>query len=142
MAVQAVRGLDIKIYIVENETKTMLAGQRSCSLSMSANEIDISNKTTSATGFGDFLAGTKEAEISCDGIMVVDDVAQGKLFQAFMAGSDLKVEMRNGSQAGTDATVKWSATVVCTALDLTADYDGVYEYSATFKVKGDLTKDV
>ena len=27
------------------------------------NEIDISNKTTSATGFGDFLAGTKEAEI-------------------------------------------------------------------------------
>ena len=81
-------------------------------------------------------------EISCDGIMVVDDVAQGKLFQAFMAGSDLKVEMRNGSQEGTDATVKWSATVVCTALDLTADYDGVYEYSATFKVKGDLTKDV
>ena len=58
-----------------------------------------------------------------------------------MAGSDLKVEMRNGSQAGTDATVKWSATVVCTALDLTADYDGVYEYSATFKVKGDLVKD-
>lgn len=74
--------------------------------------------------------------------MVVNDVAQGKLFQAFMAGSDLKVEMRNGSEAGTDATVKWSATVVCTALDLTADYDGVYEYSATFKVKGDLTKDV
>ena len=73
--------------------------------------------------------------------MVVDDVAQGKLFQAFMAGSDLKVEMRNGSQEGTDATVKWSATVVCTALDLTADYDGVYEYSATFKVKGDLVKD-
>lgn len=73
--------------------------------------------------------------------MVVNDVAQGKLFEAFMAGSDLKVEMRNGSEAGTDATVKWSATVVCTALDLTADYDGVYEYSATFKVKGDLVKD-
>ena len=81
-------------------------------------------------------------EISCDGIMVVDDTAQEKLFQAFMAGSDLKVEMRNGGQEGTDATVKWSATVVCTALDLTADYDGVYEYSATFKVKGDLVKDI
>lgn len=36
MAVQAVRGLDIKIYVVESGSKTMLGGQRSCSLSMSA----------------------------------------------------------------------------------------------------------
>lgn len=104
------------------------------------NEIDISNKTTSATGFGDFLAGTKEAEITCDGIIVVGDTAQDKLFDAFMAGTDLSVEMRDGTGTGEDAKVKWTATVVCTALDLSADYDGVYEYSATFKVKGDLTK--
>lgn len=141
MAVNAVRGLDIKVFINDNnmEERKLLAGQRSCSLSMSANEIDISNKTTSATGFGDFLAGMKEAEITCDGLVVVNDEAQGMLFNAFMGGTELAIELRNGTSVS-DATVHWTATAVCTALDLSADYDGVYEYSATFKVKGDLTK--
>jgi predicted secreted protein len=48
----AIRGMDIKVYLVEDEQKTMLAGQRSCSLSLSAEELDVTCKTSDATGFG------------------------------------------------------------------------------------------
>ena len=63
------------------------------------------------------------------------------LFDAFFAGSNLSVEVKNGTNVPEDdATVKYTATVACTALDLNADYDGAMEYSATFKVKGDFVK--
>lgn len=141
MAVNAVRGMDIKVYLVEEGTKTMLAGQRACSLSLSAEELDITCKTSDATGFGDFLAGMKEGEIQCDGLLVVGDDSQNKLFEAFLGSSDLQVEIKNGTNASSDdATVKYTATVVCTSLEISADYDGVAEYSATFKVRGDFAR--
>lgn len=141
MAVNAVRGMDVKVYIDNESQKVLLGGQRSCSISLSADELDITCKTSSATGFGDFLAGMKEGEISCDGLLVVGDESQTKLFDAFFAGSNLSVEVKNGTNVSEDdATVKYTATVVCTALDLNADYEGVMEYSATFKVKGDFVK--
>lgn len=139
MAVNAVRGMDIKVYLVEGSDKTMLGGQRSCSLSLSAEELDITCKTSDSTGFGDFLAGMKEGEIQCDGLLVVGDSAQDKLFEAFLGSTDLQVEVKNGS-TDSDATVKYTATVVCTALEISADYDGVAEYSATFKVRGDFAR--
>jgi predicted secreted protein len=139
----AIRGMDIKVYLVENEQKTMLGGQRSCSLSLSAEELDVTCKTSNATGFGDFLAGMKNGEIQCGGLLVVDDSAQGKLFDAFLNSTDLQVEIKGDAPAGgtdEDIPLIYTATVVCTSLEINADYDGVVEYSATFKIRGDFAK--
>jgi predicted secreted protein len=89
----------------------------------------------------DFLAGMKEGEVQCDGLLCVGEESQGKLFDAFLNSSDLQIEIKNGTNASSDdSTVKYTATVVCTNLEINADYDGVAEYSATFKIRGDFVK--
>ena len=66
----AVRGLDVLVYIGE----TVLGAQKNCTLSLEADTIDVSNKNS--FGWSDFISGTKNWSVSCDGQFTVEDTAQ------------------------------------------------------------------
>lgn len=63
---------------------TLIGGQRSASLSMTADDIDASNKASS--GWGETYAGTKSTELSMDGIINTADEGYAALKDAFVKG--------------------------------------------------------
>lgn len=63
---------------------TLIGGQRGASLSMTADDIDASNKASS--GWGESYAGTKSTELSMDGIINMQDEGYAALKDAFIKG--------------------------------------------------------
>ena len=63
---------------------TLIGGQRSASLSMTADDIDASNKASS--GWGETYAGTRSTELSMDGIINKQDEGYAALKDAFVKG--------------------------------------------------------
>ena len=70
----------------------VVGGQRGAALSMSADELDITDKTTE--GYKAFLVGLKEWNISCDGLVCTDDTGYQALFTAFLNGSVVQVQFK------------------------------------------------
>ena len=83
------KGLDILVYA---GTKA-IGGQKGCTLTMEADTIDISNKND--FGWASTIAGAKSWSVACDGQFIADDQGQQALFDAFVAGTDVQVEMKN-----------------------------------------------
>ena len=63
---------------------TLIGGQRSASLSMTADDIDASNKASG--GWGETYPGTKSTELSMDGIINTNDDGYAALKDAFVKG--------------------------------------------------------
>lgn len=63
---------------------TLIGGQRSASLSMTADDIDASNKASG--GWGETYPGTKSTELSMDGIINTNDEGYAALKDAFVKG--------------------------------------------------------
>ena len=124
----AVRGLDVLVYIGE----TVLGAQKNCTLSLEADTIDVSNKNS--FGWSDFISGTKNWSVSCDGQFTVEDTAQATLMDAFVAGTFVDIEMKNA-----DSSIYYKGQAAIASIELEAAYDDVFAYSVEFTGKGALT---
>ena len=124
----AVRGLDVLVYIGE----TVLGAQKNCTLSLEADTIAVSNKNS--FGWADFISGTKNWSVSCDGQFTVEDTAQATLMDAFVAGTFVDIEMKNA-----DSSIYYKGQAAIASIELEAAYDDVFAYSVEFTGKGALT---
>ena len=124
-----IKGLEVLLY-VDNKK---VAGQRGASLSISADEIDTTNKSNGQ--FKTFLAGLKEWTVSCDGLVCASDAGYEALVEAFMNGRTIKVQLKN--EAGTFA---YEGDVAIASMDFDAQYDDALTYSCELKGADALTK--
>ena len=124
-----IRGLEVLISVGGK----VLGGQRGASLSMSADELDITDKNT--TGYKKYLVGLKEWTISCDGLVCNGEEGYDALFNAFIAGDIVKVQFKQK-----EGDFGYEGDMVITSMDIDAQYDDALTYSCELKGAGDLTK--
>lgn len=127
MATNVTRGLDILVYVGD----VAIGGQQNCSLSMEADTIDISNKND--FGWASFIGGAKSWSVSCDGQFITDDAGQKALMDAFIAGDNVTVEMKNE-----EATVFFGGEAAITSIELEASFDDVCTMSLELQGIGKL----
>ena len=125
------KGLDILVYVGENESRKAIGGQKGCTLSMEADTIDISNKND--FGWASTIGGAKSWSVSCDGQFIADDLGQQALFDAFVAGTDVQVEMKNAAES-----VYFAGKAAITSLEVDAQFDDVCTLSMELQGIGAL----
>ena len=128
------KGLDILIYAGADSNKKAIGGQKGCTLTMEADTIDISNKND--FGWASFIGGAKSWSVSCDGQFIADDQGQQALFDAFVAGTEVQVEMKN-----TGESVYFAGKAAMTSLEIDAQFDDVCTLSMELEGIGALTVD-
>ena len=122
-----IRGLEVLISIGGQ----VVGGQRGASLSMSADELDITDKTTE--GYKAFLVGLKEWNISCDGLVCTDDTGYQALFNAFLNGTVVEVQFKQK-----EGGFGYQGPMVISSMDFDAQYDDAVTYSCELKGAGAL----
>ena len=122
-----IKGLEVLLYVGEN----VVAGQRGASLSMSADELDITDKTT--RGYKAFLVGLKEWTLSCDGIVCIGDAGYDALVAAFLKGDTIKVELKAVNEETKEVIFGYSGDVAIASMDFDAQYDDALTYSCELK---------
>ena len=128
------RGLDLLVYAGTGGSKQAIGGQKGCTLTMEADTIDISNKND--FGWASTIGGAKSWSVSCDGQFVADDAGQQALFDAFVAGTDVDVEMKNTAES-----VYFAGKAAITSLEVDAQFDDVCTLSMELQGIGALTVD-
>ena len=129
------RGLDLLVYAgTSGGSKQAIGGQKGCTLTMEADTIDISNKND--FGWASTIGGAKSWSVSCDGQFVADDAGQQALFDAFVAGTDVKVEMKNTAES-----VYFAGKAAITSLEVDAQFDDVCTLSMELQGIGALKVD-
>ena len=128
------RGLDILVYVGADSNKKAIGGQKGCTLTMEADTIDISNKND--FGWASTIGGAKSWSVACDGQFIADDQGQQALFDAFVAGTDVKVEMKNAAES-----VYFAGKAAITSLEVDAQFDDVCTLSMELQGIGALTVD-
>ena len=128
------RGLDILIYVGAEAQKKAIGGQKGCTLTMEADTIDISNKNDFA--WASTIAGAKSWSVACDGQFIADDAGQQALFDAFVAGTDVQVEMKNAAES-----VYFAGKAAITSLEVDAQFDDVCTLSMELQGIGALKVD-
>jgi TP901-1 family phage major tail protein len=73
----------------EDPKWALIGGQRNAGLSMSADEIDLSDKTSG--GWGETDQGIKSTEISLEALLITGDPAVSELKNAFIAGEAVDI---------------------------------------------------
>ena len=129
------KGLDILIYAgTSGGSKQAIGGQKGCTLTMEADTIDISNKND--FGWASTIGGAKSWSVSCEGQFLTDDQGQQALMDAFVAGTDVDVELKN-----TGETVYFAGKAAITSLEVDAQFDDVCTLSMELQGIGALTVD-
>ena len=127
------RGLDLLVYAgTSGGAKQAIGGQKGCTLTMEADTIDVSNKND--YGWASTIGGAKSWSVSCDGQFVADDVGQQALFDAFVAGTDVDIEMKNTAES-----VYFAGKAAITSLEVDAQFDDVCTLSMELQGIGALT---
>ena len=99
---------------------------------MEADTIDISNKND--FGWASTTGGAKSWSVACDGQFIADDQGQQALFDAFVAGTDVQVEMKNAAES-----VYFAGKAAITSLEVDAQFDDVCALSIELQGVGPLT---
>ena len=128
------RGLDLLVYAGTGVSKQAIGGQKGCTLTMEADTIDISNKND--FGWASTIGGAKSWSVSCDGQFIADDAGQQALFDAFVAGTEVDVEMKNTAES-----VYFAGKAAITSLEVDAQFDDVCTLSMELQGVGALTVD-
>ena len=128
------KGLDILIYAGTGGSKQAIGGQKGCTLTMEADTIDVSNKND--FGWASTIGGAKSWSVACDGQFIADDQGQQALFDAFVAGTDVKVEMKNAAES-----VYFAGKAAITSLEVDAQFDDVCTLSMELQGIGALQVD-
>ena len=125
------RGLDILVYVGADSNKKAIGGQKGCTLTMEADTIDISNKND--FGWASTISGAKSWTVSCEGQFIADDQGQQALFDAFVAGTEVQIELKNPSE-----TVYFAGKAAITSLEVDAQFDDVCTLSMELQGIGAL----
>ena len=128
------RGLDVLVYVGEASNKKAIGGQKGCTLSLEADTIDVSNKND--FGWASTISGAKSWTVSCEGQFIADDQGQQALFDAFVAGTEVQIELKNPSE-----TVYFAGKATITSLEVDAQFDDVCALSMELQGIGALTVD-
>ena len=128
------KGLDILVHVGAEAQKKAIGGQKGCTLTMEADTIDVSNKND--FGWASTIGGAKSWSVSCDGQFIADDLGQQALLDAFVAGTDIQVEMKN-----TGETVYFAGKAAITSLEIDAQFDDVCTLSMELQGVGALQVD-
>ena len=128
------RGLDLLVYAGTGVSKQAIGGQKGCTLTMEADTIDISNKND--FGWASTIGGAKSWSVSCDGQFVADDAGQQALFDAFVAGTEVDIEMKNTAES-----VYFAGKAAITSLEVDAQFDDVCTLSMELQGIGALKVD-
>ena len=128
------KGLDILVYVGADAQKKAIGGQKGCTLTMEADTIDVSNKND--FGWASTIGGAKSWSVSCDGQFVADDAGQQALFDAFVAGTEVDIEMKNTAES-----VYFAGKAAITSLEVDAQFDDVCTLSMELQGIGALTVD-
>ena len=121
------RGLDILVHV---GAKTV-GGQKGCTLTMEADTIDVSSKVD--FGWASFIGGAKQWSVSCDGQFVVDDEGQKAIMDAFVAGTEVEVEMKNQGEK-----IYYKGKACITSVEVDAQFDDVATLAVEFQGLGAL----
>lgn len=125
-------GMKVKLYIKQTETGKVLAGQKSASLSRSADSMDATSKDTE--GFWkESLQGFKEWSIDADGAYVESDEAYALLEDAYLNSEnvDVYLEMPSGR--------KYEGNTTITDFSLDAPFDDLVTYTISLQGSGPLS---
>ena len=98
---------------------------------MEADTIDTSNKND--FGWASFIGGAKQWSVSCDGQFVVSDEGQKAIMDAFIAGTEVDIEMKNQAE-----TVYYKGKACVTSVEVDAQFDDVATLSVEFQGLGAL----
>ena len=128
------KGLDILVYVGESTNKKVIGGQKGCTLTVEADTIDICHKND--FGWACSIGGAKSWSVACDGQFIADDAGQQALFDAFVAGTDVPVEMKNAAEA-----IYFAGKAAITSLEVDAQFDDVCTLSMELQGVGALTVD-
>ena len=128
------RGLDLLVYAGTGASKKAIGGQKGCTLTMEADTIDVSNKND--FGWASTIGGAKSWSVACDGQFIADDQGQQALFDAFVAGTDVQVEMKNTAES-----VYFAGKAAITSLEVDAQFDDVCTLSMELQGIGALKVD-
>ena len=101
---------------------------------MEADTIDVSNKND--FGWASTIGGAKSWSVACDGQFIADDAGQQALFDAFVAGTDVQVEMKNTAES-----IYFSGKAAITSLEVDAQFDDVCTLSMELQGIGALKVD-
>ena len=128
------RGLDLLVYAGTGGSKQAIGGQKGCTLTMEADTIDVSNKND--FGWASTIGGAKSWSVACDGQFIADDQGQQALFDAFVAGTEVDIEMKNTAES-----VYFAGKAAITSLEVDAQFDDVCTLSMELQGIGALTVD-
>lgn len=106
----------------------LIGGQRSANYNVSAEEIDLTDKTSG--GYGDFAPGIKTIELSLEIIAKPNDESIKELYTAFE--KDEPIDMLRWAKDGRSVRNWYSIT----SIEETASYDDAVVMSMTLKGKG------
>lgn len=109
----------------------LVGGQRSSNLSRSAEEIDVSNKTSG--GWNSVKAGQRSWSIDLDSLVVSDDLGYQAMNQAYLSGKEINVLLRNSTD--TFAVKGWGSI---TDFSLDTPHDDAASISGTISGNGAL----
>jgi TP901-1 family phage major tail protein len=133
------KGLDILVYAEVDGKLEAIGGQKNCSLSMEADTIDTSNKND--FGWASFIGGAKSWTVSCDGQFMADDDGQKALMAAFIAGTNVQVEMKQtvkDAEGKETYPVYFAGEAAITSIEVEAAYDDVCALSLELQGVGPL----
>ena len=122
------KGLDILVYVGSKA----VGGQKGCTLTMEAETIDVSNKND--FGWASTIGGAKSWSVSCDGQFIANDEGQKALMDAFVAGTEVQVEMKNTAES-----IYFAGKAAITSLEVDAQFDDVATMSIELQGIGALS---
>ena len=126
-----ISGMMSKLYIVDNATEKIIAGQRGANISRTADTIDTTSKDSEGY-WRESIQGFKDWSVSTDGIYVTNDEALRYLQERFENSQNVDVilVMEDG------VTFSGEATISDFSMDV--PYDDAVNYSLTLQGSGPL----
>lgn len=130
----AISGAYGKIYVKRGGTNVKIAEMSRWTLNLDVNDVDVTNFDTD--GWVERLTTFKDWTASCEGNLVIGDVGQMALIDAYINGEPVTIEMTIGKPSSQQLVISGKAMM---SLTLEASTDSQATFSADFNGMGALT---
>jgi len=129
----AISGAYGKIYVKQGGTNVKIAEMSRWTLNLDVNDVDVTNFDTE--GWVERLTTFKDWTASCEGNLVIGDVGQMALIDAYINGEPVTIEMTIGKPSSPQLVISGKAMM---SLTLEASTDSQATFSADFNGMGEL----
>ena len=123
-----------KIFVKQGGNNVKIAEMSRWTLNLDVNDVDVTNFDTE--GWVERLTTFKDWSASCEGNLVIDDVGQMALIDAYINGEPVTIEMTIGKPSSPQLVISGNAIM---SLTLEAPTDSQATFSADFKGMRALT---